>query len=91
MTGLTFEVMMRGGEGVISVVSNVVPAMVSALCRSCANGDFTEALAIDRQLASIVAAAFVEVQSHSRKGDASLHGANGKSAPSSPAATRPGA
>ncbi len=58
--GLTIDVMMRGGEGVISVVSNVVPSMVSALCASCARGDFVEALNIDLQLAGIVAAAFVE-------------------------------
>ena len=58
--GLTFDVMMRGGEGVISVVSNVVPRLVAELCRACAAGDLTAARALDASLVQITAAAFVE-------------------------------
>lgn len=58
--GLTFDVMARGGEGVISVVSNVVPRLVADLCRVCASGDLAAARAIDESLQPVVAAAFVE-------------------------------
>ena len=58
--GLTFDVMARGGEGVISVVSNVVPRLVADLCRVCAEGDLAAARAIDDSLQPVVAAAFVE-------------------------------
>ena len=58
--GLTFDVMSRGGEGVISVVSNVVPRLVADLCHSLASGDITTARAIDASLVHITAAAFVE-------------------------------
>jgi 4-hydroxy-tetrahydrodipicolinate synthase len=58
--GLTFDVMSRGGEGVISVVSNVVPRMVAELCRACAAGDTNAARALDASLVGITAAAFVE-------------------------------
>ena len=58
--GLTFDVMSRGGEGVISVVSNVVPRLVADLCRACASGDIATARALDASLVQITAAAFVE-------------------------------
>ena len=58
--GLTFDVMSRGGEGVISVISNVVPGMVADLCRACASGDIEEARRIDAALVPVTSAAFVE-------------------------------
>ncbi len=58
--GLTIDVMAHGGEGLISVVSNVVPRLVADLCNACARGDFTAARAIDARLAPVVQAAFIE-------------------------------
>jgi 4-hydroxy-tetrahydrodipicolinate synthase len=58
--GLTLPVMAQGGEGVISVVSNVAPALVAALCAAMSRGTLAEARALDAQLAPLVNAAFVE-------------------------------
>ena len=58
--GVTLEVMARGGDGVISVVSNVVPRMVAALYAACARGDWLTARSLDGQLAPVIQAAFVE-------------------------------
>jgi 4-hydroxy-tetrahydrodipicolinate synthase len=58
--GLTFDVMARGGDGVISVVSNVVPRLVADLCRAGAAGDLAAARSLDSALVGITAAAFVE-------------------------------
>jgi 4-hydroxy-tetrahydrodipicolinate synthase len=58
--GLTFDVMSRGGAGVISVVSNAVPRLVSDLCRACANDDWAVARMLDASLVQVTAAAFVE-------------------------------
>ena len=52
--------MALGGEGVISVVSNVVPRLVADLCRVCASGDLAAARAIDASLQPLISAAFVE-------------------------------
>lgn len=57
---LTLSVMAHGGDGVISVVSNVVPRLVAALCQACARGDFVGARDIEARLAPVVHAAFVE-------------------------------
>ncbi len=58
--GLTLSVMAHGGDGIISVISNVVPALVSSLCDAMARGDLTEARRIDARLAPVVHAAFIE-------------------------------
>lgn len=58
--GLTIDVMAHGGEGLISVVSNVVPRLVVELCNACARGDYAAARRIDQRLAPVVQAAFVE-------------------------------
>ena len=52
--------MAHGGDGVISVVSNVVPRLVAELVKACARGDFTAARHLDARLAPVVHAAFVE-------------------------------
>lgn len=58
--GLTLGVMASGGEGVISVVSNVAPRLCAELAAACAKGDFVTARAIHHRLAPLVDAAFVE-------------------------------
>jgi 4-hydroxy-tetrahydrodipicolinate synthase len=57
---LTLPLMALGGEGVISVISNVVPAKVKALVSACLAGDFEKARAIHFELLPFVKAAFVE-------------------------------
>lgn len=56
----TLAVVAHGGEGVISVVSNVVPGLVASLCRAARAGDFAGARELDTKLAPLVGAAFVE-------------------------------
>ncbi len=58
--GLTLAVMTAGGEGVISVISNVVPRACVALCAAVARGDLDEAREWHHRLAPLVDAAFVE-------------------------------
>lgn len=58
--GLTLSVMAHGGDGVISVISNAVPALMSALCEAMARGDLTEARRLDALLAPVTHAAFIE-------------------------------
>jgi len=57
---LTAEVMARGGDGVISVVSNAVPAALHALCAAAARGDLPAVRALQDRLAPLFSAAFVE-------------------------------
>ena len=57
---LTLGVMAHGGDGVISVISNVVPALVSALCTAMSRGDLAKARRLDAQMAPVVHAAFIE-------------------------------
>ncbi|HEX6627598.1 MAG TPA: 4-hydroxy-tetrahydrodipicolinate synthase [Gemmatimonadaceae bacterium] len=57
---LTLQVMADGGDGVISVTSNVAPRMVAQLTELCAAGDFAAARTVHHQLAEWTAAAFVE-------------------------------
>ncbi len=49
-----------GGAGVISVVSNIVPAKVAALTKACLKGDFEKARKIHYELAPLIKGAFVE-------------------------------
>ncbi|HEY0931967.1 MAG TPA: 4-hydroxy-tetrahydrodipicolinate synthase [Gemmatimonas sp.] len=58
--GLTLAVMAHGGEGVISVVSNVAPRLMVDLCEAMARGDLTAARALDTRVAPLIDAAFVE-------------------------------
>ncbi|MCA0376339.1 MAG: 4-hydroxy-tetrahydrodipicolinate synthase [Gemmatimonadetes bacterium] len=58
--GFTLSVMAHGGDGVISVVSNLVPAMVVRLCEAMAQGDLVAARAADAALAPVIDAAFCE-------------------------------
>lgn len=57
---LTVPVMAEGGDGVISVTSNVAPKLVSQLTECLALGDLVQARNISQQLASWTIGAFVE-------------------------------
>jgi 4-hydroxy-tetrahydrodipicolinate synthase len=57
---LTLPLAALGGDGVISVISNVVPAKVKALVTACLTGDFVKARAIHYELLPFVKAAFIE-------------------------------
>ncbi|MDR0601336.1 MAG: 4-hydroxy-tetrahydrodipicolinate synthase [Treponema sp.] len=49
-----------GGDGVISVISNLVPARVAALSRAALSGNFEEARRLHYELLPLVKAAFIE-------------------------------
>jgi len=49
-----------GGEGVISVISNVLPAKVKAMVSACVKCDFDEARKIHFELLPFIKAAFIE-------------------------------
>ncbi len=56
----TLSVMAHGGDGVISVVSNMVPRLVADLANACARGDYAAARVIFARLSPVVQAAFIE-------------------------------
>jgi 4-hydroxy-tetrahydrodipicolinate synthase len=58
--GLTLSVMAHGGDGVISVVSNIAPRPVAQLCEALRRGDLAAARTLDATLAPLIDAAFVE-------------------------------
>ncbi|MDR0452073.1 MAG: 4-hydroxy-tetrahydrodipicolinate synthase [Treponema sp.] len=58
--GLSLPLMSLGGDGVISVVSNLIPGRVAALIKACFKGDFEAARKIHYELLPFVKAAFVE-------------------------------
>jgi 4-hydroxy-tetrahydrodipicolinate synthase len=49
-----------GGDGVISVISNLVPARIAALTRACLTGNFEEARRLHYELLPLAGAAFIE-------------------------------
>ncbi|HTU99837.1 MAG TPA: dihydrodipicolinate synthase family protein, partial [Luteitalea sp.] len=57
---LTVPVMALGGEGVISVAGNEVPADMARLVEACERGDFAAARAIHERLLPLLQANFVE-------------------------------
>jgi len=57
---LTFAVIALGGHGLISVVSNATPRLMTELVTSARRGDFDRARALNSQLAPWMRAAFVE-------------------------------
>ncbi|HXC26146.1 MAG TPA: 4-hydroxy-tetrahydrodipicolinate synthase [Gemmatimonadaceae bacterium] len=57
---MTLAVMAEGGDGVISVTSNVSPRLVAELCIAAAHGDFAGAKVLHHRLAPWTSAAFVE-------------------------------
>ena len=57
---LTLPVMVMGGDGVISVISNATPRAMASLVEACATGDYATARAMHELLGPWMAAAFVE-------------------------------
>jgi 4-hydroxy-tetrahydrodipicolinate synthase len=57
---LTLPLMSLGGDGVISVISNLVPDKVAALTRACVKGDFEAARKLHYELLPFIKAAFIE-------------------------------
>ena len=57
---VTLPLMALGGVGVISVVSNEIPAEMSALCDACLKGDFATAREIHRRYHALMEINFVE-------------------------------
>ncbi|MDR2748021.1 MAG: 4-hydroxy-tetrahydrodipicolinate synthase [Treponema sp.] len=58
--GLTLPLMSLGGDGVISVIANLIPGKVKALCDACLGGRFEEARRLHYELLPLVKAAFIE-------------------------------
>jgi len=52
--------MALGGDGVISVISNLLPAKVKAMTKAALDGDFEKARAVHYELLPFVKSAFVE-------------------------------
>lgn len=71
---LTLPMMGVGAVGVVSVVSNVVPDRVSAMCAAELEGRHDEALSIHRELAAISKAMFLETNPIPVKGALKLLG-----------------
>ncbi len=58
--GLTLPMMAAGGDGVISVVTNLIPALMTELVHDCLKGDFTAARALHYRLQPLFRAAFCD-------------------------------
>lgn len=57
----TVALMGLGAKGVISVMSNILPAEVSEICSLCAKGNFEEAFALYSKYSSLCKALFIDV------------------------------
>lgn len=57
---LTLPLIAAGGDGVISVVSNVAPALMKELAENCLKGDFAKAREIHYRLMPFFKAAFID-------------------------------
>jgi 4-hydroxy-tetrahydrodipicolinate synthase len=57
---MTLPLIKAGGDGVISVASNFIPAQMSRLVKLALEGNFSEAETLDKQLSPLFAAEFVE-------------------------------
>ena len=57
---LTFPLMAIGAKGVISVVTNIVPDLMSSLCNKCLNGDYDGARELHYKLFDIFKTVFLE-------------------------------
>ncbi|MBM4221183.1 MAG: 4-hydroxy-tetrahydrodipicolinate synthase [Gammaproteobacteria bacterium] len=54
------EFMLQGGQGVISVTSNVAPALMAEMCEASLNGDRQQAAGLDQRLAGLHQDLFIE-------------------------------
>jgi 4-hydroxy-tetrahydrodipicolinate synthase len=59
--GMTLPLIALGGDGVISVISNLVPKKVRALAAACLSGNYEEARRIHYELLPFMKNAFIEV------------------------------
>ncbi|MDR0856488.1 MAG: 4-hydroxy-tetrahydrodipicolinate synthase [Clostridiales bacterium] len=59
--GLTHDILRLGGQGIISVASNVLPRCVSRVCALYFEGKLNEAAALHAQLQAVYRALFIEV------------------------------
>ncbi|MDR3276570.1 MAG: 4-hydroxy-tetrahydrodipicolinate synthase [Treponema sp.] len=75
--GLCLPLMALGGDGLISVISNLLPGKVAALTRACAAGNFEEARRIHYELLPLVKAVFIETNPAPIKRAMSLAGLPG--------------
>ena len=57
---LTVPIMSIGGKGVISVLSNLLPAKVKALTKHCLEGRYTEAAALHKRLFPLTKSLFLD-------------------------------
>jgi len=57
---ITLPLIALGGKGVISVVSNEIPAEMTQLTQACLNGDYTLARALQRRYLALMEVNFVE-------------------------------
>jgi 4-hydroxy-tetrahydrodipicolinate synthase len=71
---LTLPLMSVGGEGIISVVSNIVPAEIVSLIKAFNSGNIKEAIKIHYQLLPLIKAMFIETNPIPVKTAASLLG-----------------
>ncbi|MCR5218252.1 4-hydroxy-tetrahydrodipicolinate synthase [Treponema sp.] len=58
--GLTLPLMAAGGDGVISVVTNMIPGLMGQLVHECEKGNFAEARKLHYRLQPFFRAAFVD-------------------------------
>ena len=58
--GMVLPLMSLGGDGVVSVISNLVPGKVKALVKACLDGNFEEGRKIHFELLPLMRAAFIE-------------------------------
>jgi 4-hydroxy-tetrahydrodipicolinate synthase len=58
--GFTLPLMALGGKGVISVMSNIVPADMAELVRACKAGDFERARKLHHKMSPLIDALFIE-------------------------------
>ena len=73
---LNFPILAVGGSGVISVLSNIVPADVKKLCTLIKTGNTEEAFALQDKLHPLAQACFVEVNPIPAKAALNLLGLN---------------
>jgi 4-hydroxy-tetrahydrodipicolinate synthase len=71
---LVYPLMTIGGQGVISVVSNIVPEEMAAMCRYYLDGNIRESLALHHRLLPLCDAMFVETNPIPVKGALAMMG-----------------
>lgn len=71
---LTLSLMAHGGDGILSVISNLVPGMVKTLVDAAQVGDYTEARRIHFELLPLIRDAFIETNPIPIKYLMELHG-----------------